>query len=226
MSWSWSSARVKAKQRAQVAVPPPDPAPFTVPDPGKPIPYVAANPDYANNAFSPNYRAITTQQKIKDGSFYPKAGKPPEDFGGYERWGDYERSLEYEHQINGREGLPLIGSTRYRAADNPYSKVIPNTRVQRQPHEYDFERPFDQQNPLGARNLNGNHFSEANIGLTNNPSTSLKGMSPARRKIPTFRLDPTEYGENTVATAARQGPPSAVYTSPDYTISGGSYRLS
>lgn len=229
--WQWSSRLAKAKKRAQVAAPPPDPHPYEVPNPGQPIPYVQAIPDYAQNPGSPNYLSPTTQAKrwVDKGDvptgFRPSARRPPEEWGGYERWGDYGRSEEGEHLVNGREGLPLYGERRYQSALNPYWYRIPDTRVQRAPHEWDFERLYDQ-GVLGERNLNGSHYSEATIGLTVNPSTSLKGMSPIRRRISTFRLEPTEYGENTVTQAARTGPPSAVYTSPGYTFASGTHRLS
>jgi hypothetical protein len=231
--WQWSSRLAKAKKRAAVAAPPPDPKPYEVPNAGESIPYVYANPDFATGPEYPNYKMATTAQKswVDKGAvptgWRPSPRKPPEEWAGYERWGDYGRSIEEEHQINGREGLPLQGYSRYQSALNPYWYRIPDTRIQRAPHEYDFERPFDQ-NTLGERQLNGMHYSEATIGLTTSPSQSLKGMSPAKRRISTFRLEPTEWGENTVSQAARQGPPSAVYTSPNYTFntSAGTFRLS
>lgn len=232
MAWQWG-IKNKAKRRASVAAPPPDPRPYEVPDPGKPIPYVQAIPDYAQNADSPNYISPMGQQlnwvdkgNVPTGD-RPSPKAPPQEWHGYERWGDYGRSIEGEHLVNGREGLPLYGQHRYAAALNPYWYRIPDTRPQRAPHEWDFERLFDQ-GVLGERNLNGSHYSAANIGLTDNPSTSLKGMSPTRRRTSTFRLEPVQYGENTVSQAARIGPPSAVFTSPGYTFntSSGSYRLS
>lgn len=231
MAWQWSSRMAKAKKRAQVAAPPPDPHPYQVPNPGEVIPYVWANPDFAPGKLSPNYIDATDQQKnwrdkgnVPTG-FRPSPKAPPGEWGGYERFGDFGRSLEEEHQINGREGLP-ISQSQHKPALNPYQYRIPDTRQPRAPHEYDFERPFDQ-NTLGERQLNGMHYSEATIGLTNNPSTSLKGMSPIRRRISTFRLEPTEWGENTVTQGVRQGPPNAVYTSPGYSFAGtGTYRLS
>lgn len=231
--WQWSSRLAKAKKRAAVAAPPPDPHPFMVPDPGHPIPYVYANPDFATGPEYPNYHIATGAQDMwvdkgaKPTGWRPSPKRPPEEWGGYHR-DDYQRSMAEEHQINGREGKPLQYYTRYQPALNPYWYKIPDTRVQRQVHEYDFERPFDQQNRLGERQLNGMHYSAATIGLTTSPSMSLKGMSPAFRRTSTFRLEPTQWGENTVSQSVRQGPPSAVYTAPNYTFNtaAGTYRLS
>lgn len=231
MAWQWGN---KAKRRARVAAPPPDPRPYEVPDPGKPIPYVVAIPDYADNRSVPKYQTPEQAQAAwrdkgnRPSGDRPSPRTPPEEWQGYERWGDYGRSIEGEHLVNGEEGLPLQGYRRYQSALNPYWYRIPDTRIQRAPHEWDFQRLFDQ-GVLGERQLNGSHYSAATIGLTDNPSTSLRGMSPIRRRTSTFRLEPVEYGENTVSQAARIGPPSAVYTSPGYTFnnnSSGSYRLS
>lgn len=224
--WQWNS-----KSRARQAAPPPDARPYEVPNPEDGSPYTPANADWSAGVLSPNYLAPTTQAarwrdrgKVPSGS-RPSAARPAEEWDGYERWGDYGRSEQAEHLNNGREGQRLFGQRRYRAADNPYSNRIPDERIQRAPHEFDFQRPFDQ-GVLGERNLNGSHYSEATIGLTNNPSTSLKGMSAPKHRISTFRLEPTQWGENTVSQANRTGPASAVYTSPPATPYPGSYRLS
>jgi hypothetical protein len=51
-------------------------------------------------------------------------------------------------------------------------------------------------------------------------------MSPAKKRISTFRLEPTEWGENTVSQANRVGPASAAYTSPTAGNYPSSFRLS
>lgn len=225
--WQWGT---KAKRRAAVAAPPPDPRPYETPNPGG-APYVAANFDYSDGRLSPNYVPPTVQAaRWRDkgdtpSGFRPAAAAPPEEWAGYERVGDYGRSIEAEHQINGREGLPLYGQSQHKPALNPYQYRIPDERTQRAPHEYDFERPFDQ-GVLGERQLNGMHYSAATIGLTTNPSTSLKGMAPVKRRISTFRLEPTEWGENTVSQANRVAPSSATFTSPAPYSYPGTFRLS
>jgi len=234
--WQWSSSAKKIKKRADVAAPPPDPKPFEAPKPfpNPPVYYVQAIPDYSANANSPNYLSPTTQAKawVDKGAvptgFRPSPKVPPGEWGGYHQ-DNYWRSINTEQQVNGREGLPLQQYHRYHSALNPYWYKIPDTRIQRAPHEYDFERPFDQ-GTLGERQLNGMHYSAATTGLTTSPSMSLKGMQAPLHRTSTFRLEPTQWGENTVLQAARVGPPSAVYNSPDYSFGGGvstngTYRL-
>lgn len=231
MAWSLPMWHTKIRERAAVAAaPPPDSRPFEAPNPGG-APYVPANHDFSDGRLSPNYE--TPMQVSKDRTdkgavsitSRPSPQRPAEDWSGYEMVGDYGRSQAYEHLNNGREGLPLKFQSQHKPALNPYQTRIPDERTQRAPHEWDFQRPFDQPDVLGERNLNGMHYSAANIGMTHNPSDSLKGMSPAKRRISTFRLEPTQWGENTVSQASRSGPAGSAYTSPQSALSS-SYRLS
>lgn len=227
----WSGS---LRKNSKVAAPPPDPMPYEVPGPEEGSPYIPANYDYSDGIMSGDnslhsYISPSRQEArwrdrgyVATGS-YPSAEEPAEDWHGYktESW---QRSERDEHLYNGAEGLPLYGQSRFHPALNPYWYRIPDERIQRAPHEFDFERPFDQ-GVLGERQLNGMHYSKANIGLTDNPSDSLKGMSPAFRRISTFRLEPTEWGENTVSRAASAGPPGAVFTSPSYSFYPPSFRF-
>lgn len=218
------------RKNSKVAAPPPDPDPYEVPNPEEGSPYIPANYDYSPGIMSPNYISPSRQEaRWRDHGYEatgsrPSAEKPAADWRGYKQ-DNWQRSQRDEHVLNGREGDPLVGQSRHHSALNPYWYRIPDERIQRAPDHFSFIRPFDQ-GVLGERQLNGMHYSEATIGLTKNPSDSLKGMTPAFRRISTFRLEPTEWGENTVSQAARTGPPGAVFTSPSYSFGGGNgYRL-
>lgn len=220
--FEWSRmSKTRREKQAMHAAPPPNPSAFTVPGPrGRTGPYVAANFTYADNPQSPNYDEATggreewrTRTDITGhigeampSGTYPAAGHPPEDWNGYYTE-DWQSSQRNEIVVNADEGLPLIGE-RYHPALNPYWYKIPNSRVQRTPHEYDFTRPFDQQNKLGRRNLTGVHYSAANIGMTANPSESLKGMTSQKRRRTTHRIEPIEYGENMTMSSSGSGPTS------------------
>lgn len=233
--WQWSRvSKTRAERMAQQAAPPPDPTAYAVPGPlGRAAPYVPANFDYADNPASPNYQAATGgrrrwRTRMVDGEprpsgDYPPAGFPPETYHGYRRE-DWQASERNEHLVNGAEGDPLFRNRRYAAALNPYFYRIPNSRIQRAPHEWDFRRPFDQQNVLGKRTFTGEHYSAANIGLTANPSSSLKGMSAPKRRRTTYRIEPIEYGDNIPATSNGGGPPADPFPSGS-TFPGGSYLL-
>lgn len=231
MSWSHPMWTGSLRKNSKVAAPPPDPGPYEVPGPEEGSPYVPANHDYSPGIMSPNYISPTRQEaRWRDKGYdatgsRPSAEEPAEDWRGYKQ-DNWVRSQRDEIVLNGAEGEPLGKfQERFHPALNPYWYRIPDERVQRAPDHYSFIRPFDQM-VLGERQLNGMHYSEATIGLTKNPSDSLKGMTPTRRRISTFRLEPTEWGENTVSQAARSGPPGAVFTSPTYSFGGGNgYRL-
>ncbi len=230
--FEWSRmSKTRREKAATHAAPPPNPSAFTVPSPrGRTGPYVAANFTYSENPAYPNYDEATGgrvewRTEVVDGQpypsgTYPPAGYAPEEWNGYyrENWQDSQRN---EHLVNGEEGQPLIGQ-RYHPALNPYWYRIPNSRPQRTPHEYDFRRPFDQQNKLGKRNLTGEHYSAANIGMTANPSESLKGMSAQKRRRTTHRFEPTEFGENVVMSSSSSGSPGTYYPGDQF---GNSYAL-
>ena len=217
------------RKNSKVAAPPPDPMPYEVPNPEEGGPYVPANHDYSPGIMSPNYISPSRQEArwrdhgLEATGSRPSAEEPAEDWRGYKQ-DNWVRSQRDEHVLNGAEGEPLYGQSRHHSALNPYWYRIPDERIQRAPDHFSFLRPFDQM-VLGERQLNGMHYSAATIGLTENPSESLKGMTPARRRISTFRLDPTEWGENTVSQGARNGPPGAVFTSPNYSFAPASFRL-
>ena len=233
LSWSRTSQNGKEK-KASKAAPGARPSemtgggannPYVRPHPeGRSAPYVAANFDFADNATYPNYdQAISgreqwkndTSVQVMDGKIilppgtYPAAGEPPDDWHGY-KMRDWQESQANEHVINADEGLPLFGNKRYHPALNPYWNKIPNTRVQRAPHEYDFRRRYDQ---WSKRNLTGEVYAAGNIGLTSNPAMSLKGMAPQRHRRSTHRVEPIEMGENIYSTGPSPRSPSAVYSS-------------
>jgi len=221
------------RKNAKVAAPPPDPDPYEVPGPEEGSPYIPANYDYSDGILSATgeHQYINPSRQearwrdhgVTATGSRPSAEAPAEKWQGYKQ-DNWVRSQRDEHVLNGAEGEPLYGQSRNHPALNPYWYRIPDQRIQRAPDHFSFIRPFDQM-VLGERQLNGMHYSEATIGLTKNPSTSLKGMTPIQRRISTFRLEPTEWGENTLSVAARTGPSGAVFTSPNYSFGSGSHRL-
>ncbi|MGH3570867.1 MAG: hypothetical protein ACRDUW_03410 [Pseudonocardiaceae bacterium] len=218
--WSFKSA----KQKAQDAPPKPDPSPFVVPDYTHGSPYVQSNPVYADspqiNTGHHNYEPVTQQQTMPRIKTYPDADKPADKWRGYytESW---QRSEKEEH-ARGEEGFPNP-QEYHRMALNPYFKRNVVNRPQRTPHEYSFLRRFDQQ-ILGARNLNGNHFSQAQIGQSVDP---LKGMSVNVRRRSTYRLEPTQFDVATIGNNidANGIPINMTFTSPDVGFPDRSYRL-
>lgn len=223
------------RKNSKVAAPPPDPAPYEVPGPEEGSPYIPANYDYSEGILSGtnslhSYISPTRQEaRWRDDGYdatgsRPSGEKPAEDWRGYKQE-PWVRSQRDEHVLNGAEGDPLYGQKRQHGALNPYWYRIPDERIQRAPDHFSFIRPFDQ-GVLGERQLNGMHYSEATIGLTKNPSDSLKGMTAPFKRTSTFRLEPTQWGENTVSQAASVGPAGAVFTSPPSILSyPSSFRL-
>jgi hypothetical protein len=236
-TWTWSrTSKNSNESKAQHAAPPPDPSAYVVPSPrGRVGPYVAANFDYADNPESPNYAAATggrkrwRNKKLSQGgetfiappSTYPAAGHDPDDWHGY-TMEDYWSSQRNEHLINGDEGNPPFGYKRFHAALNPYWYRIPDSRIVRTPHEWDFRRPFDQQNKLGRRYLTGEHYSAANIGMTANPSESLKGLTAQKQRRTTYRVEPIEWGEDRPQSGSSTGPGMQYPVNSQF---GGSYAL-
>lgn len=242
----WSRAsRNKKEKKAQHAAPDPmqgggDNNPYVQPHPrGRVAPYVPANFDYAEgpeynfgtvgnydvaingrtewvNDVDPSY-----PDEVLPPGTYPAAGYDPDEWHGY-RMEDWKSSQRNEHVINADEGLPMFGQKRYHPALNPYWNKIPNTRPQRQPHEYDFRRKYDQ---WSKRNLSGEVYAAGNIGLTSNPSQSLKGMAPQRHRKSTRRVEPIEAGENIYSTGPMPTSGTAVFASgmgalgPGYAVS-------
>lgn len=228
----WRGSSIVKKNQKAVG-PPPDPTPYAVANPEDGAPYIPANYDYSPGVLARGkhrFQTISEQQKDwrQKGKDNPKQDRPnpalpAEEWTGYERE-SFQRSERDEHLNNGREGLPLVGQTRYHPALNPYWYRVPDERPQRAPHEWDFQRPFDQ-GVLGERTLNGMHYSEAQMA-GDNMDGALKGMTPAYRRMTTFRLEPTQWGENTVAKADSIGPPQASFTSPSSGSYPSTYRLS
>jgi hypothetical protein len=239
LTWSRTS-QTKSQKKAEKAAPAPDPKPYVVPHPiGRVGPYVPANFDYADNPEYPNYdeatggRKLWKNKKISQGGqtfvappgTYPPAGYDPDDWHGY-RQSDWQQSELNEHLINGDEGRPPFGYHRYHQALNPYWYQIPDSRPVRTPHEYDFRRPFmgglDGQPKMGKRNLTGDHYSAGNIGMTANPSESLKGMTAQRYRRTTHRVEPIEWGEDRVQSTSGVGP-GTMY--PNSAVFGNGYAL-
>lgn len=221
----WSFKSKKAETLAEQAAPTADPGSrFVVPNYTHGSPYVQSNPVYAENPDSNtghhDYQTVTKQQDDSGLATYPPAGKPPSAWKGYygESWWRSERE---EHVINARQGLPEPQSYQ-RWVPNPY-RLGPNrvNRPQRTPHEYSFLRKFDQE-ILGARELNGNHFSQATMGQSSEP---LKGMSINYRRRSTYRLEPTQFDVATIDGNSGSVPVNMTFTSPDATFPDRSYRL-
>lgn len=193
--WSWNSKSRKERRnrnKAEKAAPPPTVGPFVIPSPrGRVGGYIAANANYADPPTAAN-PAMQGRYLWEDDGTYPEAGKPPDDWGGYQRH-DWIESQEHEHLVNGDEGNLSQEYQRYHSALNPYWFKIPDSRPVRTPHEWDFRRPFDQQNKLGKRTLTGEGYGgSGDLGLTYGHSQSLKGMRPPGRGKTTFRIEPTD----------------------------------
>jgi hypothetical protein len=195
--WSWSKSSTTRKERldrkkAEKAAPPPTVGPFVVPSPrGRVGSYIAANANYADPPVAANPAMQGRFEWFDDGT-YPASGEPAFEWSGY-RQSNWVESQANEHLINGDEGEFSQEYQRYHSALNPYWRQIPDSRPVRTPHEYDFRRPFDQKNKLGLRNLTGlTYEGSGNLGLTQNPSQSLKGMRPPGRGRTTYRIEPTD----------------------------------
>lgn len=218
MAWSFQRNKGK-KDRAntlkdqRAAAPVADPVAFTEPGYRRGGPFSREPlPTYADTIGSHQdnrthaYDKITDQQKSLPFGTYPAAGSPPADWIGYELE-PYERSIKDEHVLNGDEGHafgPEIPTQRrMQWALNPYWYKNIVQRPQRAPDGYSFTRKFDQ-GVLGARRLNGNHFSQAQTA-TDNHSTALQGMVAPLRRRSTFRLEPIAYGEDTVTLVDSTG---------------------
>lgn len=188
MSWSTK----KSKREAEKADPPEDYNAFVVPNYQRGAPYVQANPVYTEHPSitrkksKHEYESVTEQQHESGKAQYPEAGRPPGWYRFY-RSDSWQRSQREEHVLNADEG-PIIHQWDKRAgSQNPY--YVPNIveRPQRSPHEYSFVRLFDRM--LGARNLSGEHYSQATLGMSSAP---LKGMTPPMHRRSTHRLDPSQ----------------------------------
>jgi hypothetical protein len=220
----WSFKTKKQETIAEEAAPTADPGSrFVVPNYTRGSPYVQSNPVYADNpginTGEHAYVPVTRQQAESGMATYPEAGKPPSAWKGYygESWWRSER----EEHARGEEGFP--NPQEYlRMAPNPYFNRNVVNRPQRTPHEYSFLRRFDQ-DTLGKRELNGNHFSQATIGQSSEP---LKGMVAPMRRRSTYRLEPTQFDVATIDDNSGTVPVNMTFTSPDVGFADRSYRLS
>lgn len=207
--WSWSRTSLTRKERldrkkAEKAAPPPSVGPFVVPSPrGRVGGYIPANANYADPPLEANPGMQGRFEWFDDGT-YPAGGEPPQHWEGYYQ-SNWVESQQNEHLINGDEGETPVNYKRYHSALNPYWFLIPDSRPVRTPHEYDFRRPFDQKNKLGKRYLTGETYQgSGDLGLTHNPSQSLKGMRAPGRGRTTFRIEPIDLSPD-ARTTARYG---------------------
>lgn len=212
------------KQKEETAAPEPNPNAFIVPDYQRGAPYVQANYVFADNEditrrYSKHeFETVTEQHRESGYTTYPEAGKPPQTWHGYEDE-SWQRSQRLEH-ARGEEGFPIHQWDNRVGARNPY--YAPNIvhRPQRSPHEYSFMRPYDTE-ILGARNLNGEHYSLATLGQSSEP---LKGMVAPMHRRSTHRLDPSQLDVTSIATDDDM--PGLTFTSPESPeFTSRSYRL-
>lgn len=89
----------------------------------------------------------------------------------------------------------------YRRTDSPYQQIWSDTprpmTSGKNPNTWSETRPFDQasyQKGLGARFLNGNHFSMAG----HRRNYEIYGMKPPSHSRNTYRLSPTPWDSNIV----------------------------
>lgn len=221
------------RKKQEKAVPPSNTSAYTVPNYRRGSPYSKeAVPTYTDRisyqAGEHPYDTITAQQAALPFGTRPPADKPASEWSGYEE-DNYTRSIKFEHVLNGDEG-PEFGAgipkqRRSHMAPNPYNRVNIVNRPQRTPAEWSFVRPFDRY-VLGRRTLNGSHYSEAQTATDNN-RTALQGMVPPLRRRSTFRLEPVQYGENSVSASASSMDLNArgVVTSPVAGFTPRSFRL-
>lgn len=215
--------------KASKAVPPANPYAFTVPSYLRGSPYSKeAVPTYADNQYQKNgphdYQSLTWQQKWWPFGSRPSSDSPPAHWIGYYQ-DNFARSITDEHVLHADEGLPLY-QRNWIPRLNPYWSANTVNRPQRTVSDYNFLRNPGR-NYLGRRDLTGEHYSAANT-VTDQQAVALKGMSVNMHRRSTFRLEPVQYGENTVSVVADSGfsPAQATYvspTSPSYTRS---FRLS
>lgn len=220
--WSWqkkqnetrnpSGVTPEPKRNSKDAVPQQNTLAYTVPNyrRGSPyskeaVPTYSDSPTYGAQGKHP-YDTPTAQQGGLPFSTYPPSLSPPSEWIGYEQ-DNWQRSQKQEHVLFADEGaqfghgIPAQG--RWRPALNPYWQPNIVLRPQRQPHDYSFLRPFDRFT-LGKRNLTGIHYSAAQ-SASDNHRTALRGMVPPSHRRSTFRLEPVQYGENSMSASASSG---------------------
>lgn len=251
--WSWRRNQGDNRQdnarKADEALPDYGTAEYTEPNYRRGGPYSQeAVPTYADSMRRIRgqrpYDEITDVQASLPFGTYPPAGKPPDQWSGYKTW-PWQRSQRDEHVLQSDEGSPFGGPERTVGSDgtdditiaqapeqhrahwalNPYWYKNVVRRPQRAPDGYSFVRRFDQQ-ILGARRLNGNHFSQGQTVSDNNRLALAGQVSPLRRRS-TFRLEPTQYASNTVQGTEDSGSfqDPTTYMSP-WAGSSRSFRLS
>jgi len=228
--WSWrrnqGDKQDSDARKAQEALPEYGTVEYTEPNYRRGAPYSQeAIPTYADSMSrirGPRpYDLITDQQASLPFGTYPPAGVPPTKWLGYEQ-DNWQTSQQQEHVLQGDEGSPFggpertvgrgtdniviataPGQRRMHPALNPYWYKNVVRRPQRAPDGYSFVRKFDQ-GVLGARRLNGNHFSQAQTVSDNNRLALAGQVAPLRRRS-TFRLEPTQVASNTIQGTETSG---------------------
>lgn len=230
MAWSWRRNQGKQRtdnaRKADQALPEYGTAEYTEPNYRRGAPYSQeAVPTYADSMRRIRgqrpYDPITDQQASLPFGTYPASTSPPAEWIGYEQ-DNWQRSKDDEHVLNGDEGRRfgtpqstighnpddvisrrIPGQHRSHWALNPYWYKNVVKRPQRTPSEWSFIRRFDQ-GVLGARRLNGMHYSQAQTVSDNNRLALAGQISPLRRRS-TFRLEPTQYASNTIQGTEASG---------------------
>lgn len=250
--WSWrrnqGDGQTADAKKADEALPEYGTAEFTEPGYRRGGPYSQeAVPTYADSmARIRGRRPYDTISNIQEGLPFgtrPPANKPPDTWSGYKQ-DNWQESQRQEHVLNGDEGNRFGGpesmvgregtdnivqavvppQRRAHPALNPYWYKNVVLRPQHAPNGYSFVRKFDQ-GVLGARRLNGNHFSEAQTVSDNNRLALAGQVAPLRRRS-TARLEPVQTASNTIQGTESSGEfqSPTTYMSP-WTGSSRSFRL-
>lgn len=191
---------------------------FVAPPDNPPIPYVIANPTYAQPP-----QTKLAYEELSRGHEYKVTDGPPE------KWTKnnplQETELWPQEHLVGEEGQPNNVPRKTRAADprwNPPTYTGATGMGSRNPRGYEFQRPFDVSS---AKYLNGNRFSQAEHP-TAYPYT---GITTAGFKRNTYRLDPAPWDSEIVDRPTGDQIPetsSATYVQPIEVPRGrNSYRL-
>jgi hypothetical protein len=156
--------------------------------------------------WAPRLSPNETPDVYRTGTAEPLEMRPTSDRAPEEWYDPIGANTMRRHEVEDQDadGWTEQKSQLHRAPDPrwiPTEEPRPTTRMA--PRSYSFTRPFDQQNPAGARSLNGLHFSMAD----NMRTYDILGMAAPRHTTRnTYRLDPVPWDADMVDMPAQTEP--------------------